>query len=274
MMQPIDRPEPSRQFLQARNVAGTALQECFRREAGRVDAPRDFRWIKAELTWPSFDHLTFGYGNQVFSVVVRLVEGGRPLLDERERQRCLEAAAAFGLVPCAFDVDARAMRPAAGGWNLTHLATGKPVLPADTVTTAPIEMSEWELHNFAIQVLREYITKNLQGSIDSFCDVLGVDPQIWFKDRRGAPCWVVVRHLRHIEGDEHQRWIGYDKTSPLLGAHDGFFAPVSIASASPVLRDAHGRVIPPSERYSASAPRWRCDPFYVKFEGLQRIHVA
>jgi len=75
----INSSGPSRQLLDARNVARLALQDSFRREAGKVDPPRDFRWIKAEFTWPSFDHLTFGYGNQVFSVVVELRDGGQSL---------------------------------------------------------------------------------------------------------------------------------------------------------------------------------------------------
>lgn len=265
---------PSRQLLDARNVAGLALQESFRREAGKVDPPRDFRWIKAEFTWPSFDHLTFGYGNQVFSVVVELLDGGQSLLTEQERRRCTEAASAFGLVPCSFAVDVRTMRPASGGWNLAHLVTGRPVIPVEQVTAAPIEMSEWELQNFAIQVVRGYIEKDLGGKVDSFCDVVGIDPQIWFKDSRGAKCWVIVRHLRKVVGDEKNQWIGHEKKSVSLRMCDGFFAAVCIASASPVLKDAAGNVVPLSERYSGRAPLWRCDPFHVKFEGLQRIHVA
>jgi len=81
----INSSGPSRQLLDARNVAGLALQDSFRREAGKVDPPRDFRWIKAEFTWPSFDHLTFGYGNQVFSVVVELRDGGQSLMTEHSK---------------------------------------------------------------------------------------------------------------------------------------------------------------------------------------------
>lgn len=274
MIHEIDSTGPSRQLLDARNVAGVALQERFRSEGGKFEPPRDFRWIKAEFTWPSFDHLTFGYGNQVFSVVVELLEGGQSLMTEKERRRCTEAASAFGLVPCSFAVDVRTMRPASGGWNLTHLATGRPVNPSEQVTTAPIEMSEWELHNFAIQVVRGYIERDVGGKVDSFCDVVGLDPQIWFKDSRGAKCWVIVRHLRTIVGNEGKQWAGKEKIASALQSHDGYFAAVCLASASPVLRDAGGNVVPLSERFTGRAPLWRCDPFHVKFEGLQRIHVA
>ena len=64
----IDPQNPSKEFLRARNEAGVCLQEQFKKFAGRVEPQHDFRWIKADLTWPSFDHLTFAYKNQVFSV--------------------------------------------------------------------------------------------------------------------------------------------------------------------------------------------------------------
>jgi len=72
----IDRTEPSPQFPQARHVAGVTLQEQFKKLGGKMEESKDFRWVKAELTWPSFDHLTFACGNRVFSVLVDAVEAG------------------------------------------------------------------------------------------------------------------------------------------------------------------------------------------------------
>jgi len=88
----IDRSEPSPQFLRARNLAGATLQERFKTRGGNLEPSEDYKWIKAELTWPSFDDLTFGYRNQVFFVLVDLVDEGRSTLPTSAIDRCREAA--------------------------------------------------------------------------------------------------------------------------------------------------------------------------------------
>lgn len=271
----IDPPaEPSREFLEARNIAGRTLQTQFHDLGGRVESPQDFRWIKAELTWPSFDHLTFGYCNQVFSVLVELVQGDNSSLSTRERDRCLEAARANNLVACVFSIDARTLQPLATGWNLIGLADGRPIQPETLSTDAPVLMSEWELRNFAIQFVRGHIEEQLKGRILSFCDVLGIDPQIWFENSAGRRCWVVSRFCRTLVGTEKEAFIGLEATNPQLLPFDGYFAGVSAASSAPVLHDLDGQIISPSRRFDGTAPLYRGDGFYLKFSGLEPIHVS
>lgn len=273
MSHQIDSNEPSEQFLRARHVAGQALQQQFAREGGKVEPPIDYRWVKAELTWPSFDHLTFGYGNQIFSVLVDLTEAGRSGLTHKEINRCVEACEANHLIPCAFQIDARSTKPISAGWNLTHLVTHKSVVPSEWTNTDKIEMSEWELRNFCIQIVRNHI-EEIGGEVMSFCDVPAIDPQIWFKDKSGNRAWVVVRHFPQITGDEKSAWIGFEKTNPQLSGFDGYLAAVSIASGEPILLSREGTIIPLSQRFNGDAPLYRGDKFYIKFEGLQRIFVS
>jgi hypothetical protein len=272
---PIDSPsQPSDAFLQARNVAGVTLQNQFRALGGSVEPSRDFRWIKADLTWPSFDHLTFGYRNQVFSVLVDLVRNGHSSLSPEDRQRCLDACRENHLVPCVFAVNARSMQPTAAGWNLVNLNDGQPVLPELLASGNPFPMSEWELRNFAIQVVRDHVEEQLKGRILSFCDVIGIDPQIWFEDASGSRCWVVVRFCRTIQGGEKNEFIGLEKTNPQLCDFDGFFAAVSATSSEAVLLDLSGKIIPPSRRFDGSAPLYRGDGFFLKFSDMERIHIC
>lgn len=271
---PIGRPEPSAIFLRARHVAGSHLQNEFNRNKGHVPESRDFRWIKAELTYPSFDHLTFGYGDQVFSVLVDLCDAGGSCLSENERDRFIRATSENNLIPCRFQIMLPALMPAMSGWNLTHFSTGKSIVPSEIAGNDSIPMSEWELRNFAIQVVRNHIEQQEQGKVLSFCDVLQIDPQIWFEDSAGNSCWVVARHLRHPDEAISSTWVGLENSNPQLKAYDGFFAGVSMVSSAPILRDRKGNVIPLSERYTGNAPLYRGDQFYVKFDGLQRIHVS
>lgn len=266
--------EPSELFLKARNAAGLVLQNEFNKRKGKVAKPKDYKWIKAELTYPSFDHLTFGHGNQVFSVLVELLEEGKSYLTDNERSRFIKATEENHLVPCIFRIALPEMKPVDDGWNLIHISSGRKIDPEAMATDEDIPMSEWELRNFAIQIVRNHITQEKGGKVMSFCDVMEIDPQIWFEDCKGQPCWVVVRHLRNPEEENYSQWIGLEKTSPQLTSYDGFFAGVFLASSAAILRDLQGRIIPPSERFTGKAPLYRGDQFNAKFKGLQRIYVA
>ena len=269
----IDPNRPSELFLKARQLAGNTLQMLFQQERGKVDEAHDYKWIKAELTWPSFDHLTFSYRNQVFSVLVGATGPGELNLTKRDIDRCLEACAANNLIPCLFLIDERAMRPNSGGWNLLHLATRQPIIPEEVTSDTPEEMSDWELRNFCIQVVRNHIEEK-GNAVESFCDVVGIDPQVWFQDKDGNRSWVIVRHYAQITGNEKSSWIGFEQSNSQLVPFDGYLAAVSIASSAPALRGKDGELIPLSQRFAGNAPRYRGDGFYVRFDGLQRIFVS
>jgi hypothetical protein len=270
----IDSSNPSPQFFEARNVAGATLEQQFNLLPKSDSPSRDVKWLKADLTWPSFDHLTFAYRDAVFSVLVDIVEGSESSLEPKATKRCLDAAAAHNLIPCVFRVDRRTMQPSSGGWNLFDLRDGTAVDPAQASDNGTVPMSDWEIQSFSVQVVRGHITEQLGGKEHSFCDVPGIDPQIWFQDSKGNNGWVAVRHFPVITGEEKNDWLSFASTNPKLREFDGYLAAVSIASSAPVLRDEQGKIIPPSERFTGKAPLYRGDPFYVKFEGLQRIHVA
>ena len=49
--------------------------------------------------------------------------------------------------------------PKFGGWGLTHTETGETVSPLDLVSDELIELSDWELQYFAIQIVRDHLEK-------------------------------------------------------------------------------------------------------------------
>jgi hypothetical protein len=271
----IDPPaEPTQEFLNAWSLAGRAMEAQFRQWRGRAEPPMDFKWIQAELLWPAFSHLIFAYRNKVFAVLVDVVRGGNSSLSAREIDRCVGAAREHDLQPCAFRVDASTMLPAASGWNLTSLLDGRSIDPLSFSDGTPALMSEWELQNFANQVVRGHIAQSLKGRIVSCCNVLGIDPQIWFEGPSGRRSWVVVRHVRRPSETDKTSFLGFERKNARLLPFDGYFASVSAASAAAVLRDPAGDVIPLSKRHDGSAPLYRGDGFHVRFQGLERIHVA
>lgn len=270
----IDSSGPPPEFFEARNLAGATLEQQFSLLPQSGSPSRNAKWLKADLTWPSFDHLTFAYRGAVFSVLVDIVENNESSLEPNATKRCLDAATAHNLIPCVFRVDRQTMQPFTGGWNLFDLRNGAPVDPAQTHDTGTVLMSAWEIQSFSVQVVRGHITGQLGGKEHSFCDVLGIDPQIWFEDNKGNNAWVVVRHFPVITGEEKNDWLDFARTNPKLQEFDGYLAAVSIASSAPVLRDEKGNIIPPSERFTGRASIYRGDSFYIKFDGLQRINVA
>jgi hypothetical protein len=270
----INQNEPSEEFLRARHIAGCTIQAQFKAHGGKLPPARDFKWIKADLTWPAFDHLTFGYGNQVFSVLVDLKDGSQCSLSTRETKRWQDACLENNLVPCLFPVDVHTLKPISPGWNLYHLGDFYPVNPFECIDDAQVEMSAWEIRNFCLQIVRQHIADQMGAKVLSFCDVLGIDPQIWFEDKSGARSWVVVRHYPVITGQEKTEWVRFERSNPQLASYDGFLAAVSLASSEPILLDKSGRIIPPSERFSGNEPLYRGDGFYIKFDGLQRIHAS
>ena len=242
----IDRPEPSELFLAARQIAGMQLQEQFGRF--NLSAPPShlpaFRWIKAELTYPSFDHLSFAHKNSIFSVVIDIRQGQESSLSEQQMGNLMDVCQTHQLVPCVFtiDFDDELLLPRSTGWNLVHADTLQSIDPLSLAEDGPVVMSAWELANFSIQVVRDYLEK--QGNeVLSFCDLPEVNPQIWFRDSEGKECWLIVKNTVSNEPLDSSEWQGFEKSNDSLKPHDGYFAAVRIKSTQDVLLRGAGMMV-------------------------------
>ena len=90
-------------------------------------------------------------------------------------------------------------RPLLPGWGLLDPNTQQMINPAELISEDKIVMTDWELHDFAVQVVRQ----NLEGQgkkILTWQSNPSVDPSIWFEGDLG-PEWVVVREVRYPESD-------------------------------------------------------------------------
>jgi hypothetical protein len=256
----MDRPEPSELFLEARQIAGVHLQEQFRQfDNGPFNARhRGFTWIKAELTYPAFDHLTFGFKNSIFSVLIELIDETDSSLTEIQRTRWVEACTEYNLIPCLFKINCIAMShgynltPVDEIWNLFEVDGQKLVDPVLVATDVDTEMSAWEIHNFAIQVVRQNIEEE-GHEVLSFCDLIEVNPQIWFLDEDGNKNWVIVQSSTGQELPFIDPWRGFEQSNEQLLPFNGYFAGVQISSEKPML--------------------YRGDGMFVDFEGLEQIYL-
>lgn len=279
----IDRPEPSEIFLRARHIAGSQLQDQFNdnNQKSVNSSYEGFKWIKAELTYPSFDNLTFAYKNSVFSVVIELIDDKGSSFTKQQKDRLLKACDENNLIPCTFRLYFKEkidnflgrlmgnkaqldyeLTPLKQGWNLYDVRTSQEIAPLNLASNEKTIMSKWELSNFAIQIVRNDLEKE-GNEILSFCDLPEVNPQIWFKNKKGETGWVIVKHIKNENEKDYKEWVGLEDRSPQLKPYDGYFASVQII---------------PSDGWNGVSefPTDLCrgDGMYVNYKGLERIYVS
>jgi hypothetical protein len=274
----IDRPEPSEIFLKARHIAGVQLQDqfsVFNKE--KVKSSYDgFKWIKTELTYPSFDNLTFAYKNSIFSVVIELIDNTGTSFNQQQKDRLLKACEENNLIPCLFKVNLKAqsnnllsqfggnlnkdgyqLNAVEQGWNLFDTISNNKINPLLVAKEELTKMSKWELSNFAIQIVRNDIKKE-GNEVLSFCDLPEVNPQIWFKDKNGNINWVIVKHTKEDKDLDYREWVGLEEKTTQMLPYDGFFASVQFFSV----------------KTDSTTNLNRGDAMYVNYKGLERIYVS
>ena len=84
---------------------------------------------------------------------------------------------------------------ASPGWGLVGARTGSIVDPPALVSEEDIEMTEWELQSFAVQVVRDQLVKE-RRPLMSWSDNPEVNPSLGFVGDAG-PEWVVIRAVRY-----------------------------------------------------------------------------
>lgn len=188
-------------------------------------------WIKANLRLPFLEHMSFRLGNQLF--FIRLED-----IDEQVHG----PASINGLLTISDGCEGHAClmpmkKSLLGGWQVEHTGwglidarTGNTVDPFALVTDEQIEMSDWELQDFAVQVVRKDLEK--QGyEIMSWQSNPQVNPSIWFIGDSKAPEWVVVSFSRKSRkpAPQPKSWESISQGCSHL-SKIGHFAPVYPAS--------------------------------------------
>jgi hypothetical protein len=275
----IDRPEPSEMFLQARQIAGFQLQKQFKlyNEGKKIFSSNDgFKWIKAELTYPSFDHLTFAYKNSVFAVVIELINNTETSFSLQQKERLLNACNENNLIPCLFKVNLQEsiykvfktnnsnynqddfeLNSVEQGWNLFDPINNNKIDPINLSTEEPAIMSKWELSNFAIQIVTADIIKE-ENQVLSFCDMPEINPQIWFKNKEGKVSWIIVKHITNDDDLDYRKWLGLEQKNNQLLPYDGYYASVQFES----------------KKSNSMMILNRGNQILANYKGLERIYVS
>lgn len=217
-------------------------------------------WIKARLEPPFLEHISFRLGNQLF--FVRLEDADRR--EEFPGNLSGLVAIAEGCAGHACVLPLRRLAdgwlPSRSGWGLLHAEKRTVVTPPELITDAPIEMTDWELHDMAVGVVRSAL-QDAGRKIMSSQGNPSVDPSLWFVGDRG-PEFVVVRAVRYpiAEAPRPGNWAEIARGCASLSSR-GNFASVAIANAEDQFDPGGAGVL----------PLWRGGPMYVKYEGLVQI---
>ncbi len=205
------------------------------------------------------EHLSFRLGNQLFFVYVDT--DVLPFVGKRKEMflgECHEAEA----TPCVLKMEQRTVtfEPSHAGWGFVDPVTGSSINPTDLVSSELIEMSDWEVHEFAIQIVQSHLEKEGKN-VFAVQSSRRIDPSIWFKDKN-CTAWVIVRADRYPKKNAARPTNIEDiKLSCARVSNVGFFASVTVASFEDSF-DPQGKV---------AAPLYRGNLLLSKFEGLEPL---
>lgn len=248
---PIEK--PSEEFREMWAAAGKHLGA---RAAGSLS------WLRSNLDPPFLEHLSFRLGNQLFFIHVTDVDGA--VRGPGSLKGLDSVANGCAGVPCLLPMrhGAGSWEPVNDGWGLVHASTRQPVIPPQLVSDARIEMTDWELHDFGVQVVRDQLRKDGQRVMSSQSNPK-VDPSLWFVGDAG-PEWVVVRCTRYPEAvaSKPSTWAAIARRCAPLSLR-GNFASVSVANA-----EQH------FVANASPAPLWRGHGMFVAYQGLEPVPSA
>jgi hypothetical protein len=250
---PIEMHQPSEEFARCWQAAGRHIQV-------KAQTPLH-TWLKADLNPPFLEHLSFRLGNQLFFIRIEDVDATLKVPDTLKG--LLHIAESCNGHPCLMPMRYRggAWEADAADWGLVDARTGTGVNPPALISNEGVLMTDWEVQDFAVQVVRDHI-QTAGGKLMSWQGNPAIDPSIWFV-RDSGPEWVIVRFVRYPESGAvpPANWPEVAARCAHMGKV-GHFASVAVASADDPF-DPTGRA-PPD-------PLWRGHGMVVRFDGLNAL---
>lgn len=252
-MYEIEMQEMSPDFLKCWQAAGMHLNKQVQ---GGIQS-----WLRAHPYPPFLEHLSFRIGNQLFFVRVEDVDGkikGPGTL--RGLHSIAEGNKGFA---CIMFMRKPFLEnkwvPEKSGWGLIDAANKALIDPFELVTDEKIEMSSWELHDMAVQIVRDYL-KNESYKLMSWQSNPDIDPAIWFVGDSKGPEWVVVRAIRYPtnKAQRPEKWHAIAHQCSHM-SKIGHFASVAIVSTEQKFESDN----------EPAVPLWRGHAMHVRFTGLE-----
>ena len=256
-MHDIEMHEVSNEFAQCWQVAAGHLQS--QTHDGQLS------WLKANLNPPFLEHLSFRMGNQLFYVRIDDIDGDVQGPGNPNGFRTIADGCNGHACRMPMRLNGEVWEPTEPGWGLIDDATDNPINPINLISDEIIEMTDWEVHDFAVQVVRDYVTDKLGHQLMSSQGNPNLDPSIWFVGKNG-PEWVVVRSDRFpVKNAKRPENLPDIAANCSRMSNVGHFASVIFANSEDAFDPSEG--IP-------ALPLWRGFGVFIRFEGLETIALT
>lgn len=243
------------EFSRCWRAAGRHLQNCAQ---GGLQS-----WLRAHLNPPFLEHLSFRLGNQLFFVRLEDVDGDLDMPGTMEGLQAVAEGCRGHACLMPMRRSGHEWGPSESGWGLIDARTRRAVNPPALISDENIVMTDWELQDFAVQVVRDYLQKEGK-QLMSWNGDPRVNPSLWFVGEHG-PEWVVVRTVRYPErAAPRPANLPQIKEQLARASHRGHFASVALVSAEERFdRDpTNGATV---------TPLFRGHGMYVNFAGLEGV---
>lgn len=237
----IPTPDPSEDFQKAFFVAGKHIQHHVQKMG------REVGWVRSHPYPPYIDHLSFVLGGEYFLVLIedfhKKVEmpGNRRNLIRKARacngRACVMPMVKSGLLMphmtgymTVKEIEELEWTPLLSHYGLIDAETGETVDLSKYDCDKDVELTDWELLEFAVSAIRFKLEKEQGRQIMSCQSDPDVLPNIWFVGDDG-PEWVIVRAVRWPQerAELPSNWRECVAGAAKLSRH-GNFASVSFAS--------------------------------------------
>lgn len=245
-----------------------------------------FSWIQTQLLNISFQHLCFRYGTQVYSVLIAISgiigedeDNDCAILRKQDYDNLISESNKFNLIPCIFPIDLKKKSAQIGGIHLLHAIDNTAISMDKNDMSELVPMSKWEINNMGIDIVAQHLSGK-GFKIFSYCDVVDIEPQLWFYDNSGRRCFVYVNSISGNYPESAKYRLNINSLKRFKTEYNesvGYYAKLSFFPADAVAYDKEGAVVPLSKRDNLSNPveiLYRGKGFYVNFSGLQELQQA
>ncbi len=218
-MYTVNQPPASKEFSKA------WLSACQYIQALGGDS---IRWLRTDLNPPITEHISFFLGSHLIFVFLGIENINGPIPRSLFIDTAEEANAIPYILPMR-KIGEEYQPYLSSGWGMLHAKTRHLFDPAKFDLDAQIEMSDWEVHDFALQVLEKNINENY-GAVLSKQSSLHIDPSIWF-DGQKEISYVIFRSGRFplMEAPRPDNIDDmYENFS--IGDRLGYFASITVAN--------------------------------------------
>lgn len=236
----------SEEFWPCWQAAARHIQACAKGE--------DVIWIKTDLSPPIMEHFSFRIKNQIY--LVRVIDADDKVESPGTTTGLIHHAEQWDGIPCLLPIrmEKGEWKPVNPGWGLVHAVDNTPVSPPDLDSDRAVEMTEWELYDFAVTCVRQHIERTLGRTVANYCNNPRINPSLFFEGDDSLE-WVVVRVARGEIGGRRPE--DAMLTQAMLrdnGYPTGHFASIGVVSAD-----------------GPSEPLIRGAAMHVYFEGLEPL---